>query len=47
MILRQSANAAVHVAGGFAVGMLIAAVAALVRERRAPAHDAPPEPPRD
>ncbi len=34
MIVRQSVNAAVHVAGGFAVGLLIASVAALVQERR-------------
>ena len=35
MILRQSANAAVHLAGGFAVGLLLASVTALLRERRA------------
>ena len=46
MILRQSANAAVHIAGGFAVGLLIASVASLLRERRE-RDDAPPEPPRD
>lgn len=34
MILRQSANAAVHLAGGFAIGLLLVSVAALVRERR-------------
>ena len=47
MILRQSANAAVHVAGGFAIGMLIASVAVLLRERRAQAHEAPLDPARD
>jgi uncharacterized protein involved in exopolysaccharide biosynthesis len=34
MILRQGANAAVHLAGGFAVGLLLASVTALLRERR-------------
>jgi uncharacterized protein involved in exopolysaccharide biosynthesis len=47
MILRQTANAGVHLAGGFAVGLLIAGVAALLRERRARSQDAPAEPARD
>ncbi len=45
MILRQSANAAVHLAGGFALGLALASVAALMRERRR-RDDTPTEPPR-
>lgn len=47
MILRQGANAAVHVAGGFAVGLLIASVAALLQERRRRDDATPPEPRHD
>jgi len=44
MILRQSANAAVHLAGGVAVGLLLAGLAASMRAGRR-RDDTPPEPP--